>query len=179
MKTAFVDFVIGAFESMKKLYLKICLMVFPLLFLFQCLASAIGNAIARLFDYRVIDNDNLFMHITIHHIVQMLIAIIAIWMLHKRYQWSFNLKITFSKAGIKYTIIFFVVMLGYVFLSYFIGYGVGMIEPYNYELNTRNILGILGFQLLSGPSEEMLFRALPITVLLSMLKTDNHHKGSI
>jgi len=43
----------------------------------------------------------------------------------------------------------------------------GNIGMPNYPLNFNNIAGRLGFQLLlSGPSEEILFRALPITLLV-------------
>lgn len=49
--------------------------------------------------------------------------------------------------------------------SYIIGYKLNAIAPYEYELNVTNVLGSLGFQLLlSGTSEEILFRALPIIV---------------
>ena len=46
--------------------------------------------------------------------------------------------------------------------------------PYEYELNIANVFGTLGFQLLlSGTSEEILFRALPITVLGALICKDN------
>jgi membrane protease YdiL (CAAX protease family) len=46
--------------------------------------------------------------------------------------------------------------------------------PYAYELNVANVLGTLGFQLfLSGTSEEILFRAFPITVLGGVIGKDN------
>lgn len=56
------------------------------------------------------------------------------------------------------------------------GYSIGTILPYEYELNVTNVLGTLGFQLLlSGTSEEILFRALPIVILATLNSDDNKH----
>ena len=45
-----------------------------------------------------------------------------------------------------------------------------MLPVYDFPLNKNNILGTLGFQLLlSGPAEEILYRALPITMLVHVL----------
>ena len=137
-----------------------------LLFIIQTFASKIGGYIAKLFDYSIIDSDNTFMNISVHHIVQMLIALLVIFIIHKTRKLNFNLKPKFSKTGILYTAIFSFVILIYVLISYIIGYSNSAIAPYGYDLNAVNILGTLGFQLLlSGTSEEILFRALPITVI--------------
>lgn len=46
-------------------------------------------------------------------------------------------------------------------------YTSGQPLTYDFTLDQRNVLGTLGFQLLlSGTSEEILYRALPITVLV-------------
>jgi membrane protease YdiL (CAAX protease family) len=46
-------------------------------------------------------------------------------------------------------------------------YKTGQPIVYDYPLNKANILGSLGFQLLlSGPAEEVLYRALPVTLLV-------------
>ena len=137
-----------------------------LLFIIQTFASKIGGYIAKLFDYTIIDSNNTFMNISVHHIVQMLIALLVIFIIHKTRKLNFNLKPKFSKTGILYTAIFSFVILIYVLISYIIGYFNSAIAPYGYDLNAVNILGTLGFQLLlSGTSEEILFRALPITVI--------------
>lgn len=137
-----------------------------LLFIIQTFASKIGGYIAKLFDYTIIDSDNTFMNISVHHIVQMLIALLVIFIIHKTRKLNFNLKPKFSKTGILYTAIFSFVILIYVLISYIIGYSNSAIAPYGYDLNAVNILGTLVFQLLlSGTSEEILFRALPITVI--------------
>lgn len=147
------------------------ILAFIALLLFQRFASILARMIADLFAYDYIDSSNVFMHISVHHIVQMLIALLAIYFISKKYDIRFNLKFRLSKIGMIYTWIFIVIICLYVLTTYFIGYKTGAIQPYEYPLNAINICGTLGFQLLlSGPSEEILFRALPITIFLSMFK---------
>ncbi len=137
-----------------------------LLFIIQTIASKVGGLLAGCIDYMKFDSDNVFLFKSIHHIVQALIALAIILIFSKIKKESFHLKPVKSKVGIKYTIIFCVVIFVYVVVSYLVGIKTGMITPYNYELNAHNCLGDLGFQiLLSGPSEEILFRAFPITIL--------------
>lgn len=136
------------------------------IFAIQSIASKLGGVIAGLFDYHSIDKDNAFLWITTHHLVQMIIALLLIAVIHKKSGIRFFLRPKISKTGIKYTIIFSIAILGYVLISYTIGYKMNTIQAYPYELNVSNILGSLGFQLLlSGTSEEILFRAFPIAVL--------------
>lgn len=136
------------------------------IFAIQSIASKLGGVIAGLFDYHSIDKDNAFLWITIHHLVQMIIALLLIAVIHKKSGIKFFLRPKISKTGIKYTIIFSIAILGYVLISYTIGYKMNTIQAYPYKLNVYNILGTLGFQLLlSGTSEEILFRAFPIAVL--------------
>lgn len=139
------------------------------LFIVQTIASKAGGFIAGLFDYSFIDKDGTFMYITVHHLVQMIIALLFIFIIARKSGLKFFLKPMVSKAGILYTAIFAVVILIYVLISYGVGYAIGSIAPYEYELNAVNVLGTLGFQLfLSGSSEEILFRALPVTLLVSL-----------
>lgn len=141
--------------------------VMVVLLIFQQAASKIGIIIAQLFDYSRIDPNNTFAYISVHHIVQMILAIATIYAAYKLLYLNFNLRWSFSKIGIKYTVIFTIIIFAYVLFSYIIGYKMNSISQYDYPLNAANILGTLGFQLLlSGPSEEILFRALPIPILL-------------
>ena len=136
-----------------------------ILFVVQNFASKFGELIADLFNYTMIDKDGIFMCVSVHHIVQMIIALLIIFIIGKTKKLNFHLKPNINKIGILYTSIFTIVIFIYVFISYIIGYKLNTIAPYEYELNMTNILGSLGFQLLlSGTSEEILFRALPITV---------------
>ncbi len=134
-------------------------------FIFQQFASKIGGFVAGLINYSFIDKDNTFIWISIHHFVQMLLALLIIRCIYKKYGLHFYLQPKLNRLGIKYVFIFSIVILCYVMISYLIGYKLNTITPYEFQLNSRNVLGTLGFQiLLSGPSEEILFRALPMTI---------------
>ncbi len=149
-------------------------LVILFLFVIQTLASKSGGYIAATFDYTAIDKDGTFMSISVHHIIQMIVALFVIFIIEKRKGLQFCLKPQMNKIGILYTTIFAVVILIYVLISYVVGYAIGSIAPYEYELNITNVFGTLGFQLLlSGTSEEILFRAIPIIVLGSLIHKDN------
>ena len=143
------------------------------LFVFQNLASKAGGLVAGFFDYASIDKDGVFMYITVHHLVQMAIACAAIVLARKMPSrlgtlrgTDFHLKPRLSKAGICCTAVFTVIITLYVFISYIAAYRLNRIEPPGYKLTAANVIGSLGFQLLlSGTSEEILFRSLPITIL--------------
>lgn len=144
------------------------------LFIVQTFASKLGGFIADLFQYSVIDKDGTFMSISVHHIIQMIVAVALIFVISKKFDLEFWLKPRLNKSGILYMTIFAIVILIYVLITYFVGYSLNTIAPYAYELNASNVLGTLGFQLfLSGTSEEILFRALPITVLCGVIGKEN------
>lgn len=152
-------------NSKERKQTSIYIMSIMLVFVFQQMASKLGVFSANLFDYSSIDKDNTFLWITVHHTVQMVLTIIVIFIIHKKLGLNFGLKITVDKIGIKYIAVFSAAIIGYVIISYLVGYANNSIEMYSYELNARNVMGTIGFQLLlSGTSEELLFRALPITV---------------
>lgn len=141
------------------------------IFIIQEIFSESSVLIARLFDYSAIDKDDLFMWISVHHILQALFALMIIFILHKAKGISgFKLKPKLDKAGIKYTIIFCIAILIYFIAAYIVGSIFNSIGVYNYELSTANVVGTLSFQLLlSGTSEEILFRSLPITLYKTVL----------
>lgn len=79
-----------------------------------------------------------------------------------------------DNKGIKLTVIFCSLIIVYYLIIYIIGGITHTINVYDYELNKTNIIGTLGFQLLlSGPSEELLFRALPIALYIHFMKSDS------
>lgn len=57
--------------------------IIMLLFVVQTLASRCGSVIADLFDYTWIDQDDIFMRISVHHTVQMVIAMLIIIIIEK------------------------------------------------------------------------------------------------
>lgn len=151
--------------STKKRLLKVLLVIG--IFIIQQLASKFAGFIANLFNYNTIDKDAVFAWISVHHIIQLLVALILIVVLSKKLKLDFNFRIGNIKTGKKYFYIFSLIILIYVLINYIVGYYFNQITPYNYQLNSNNIIGSLCFQLLlSGTSEEILFRALPIPLLL-------------
>jgi len=119
-----------------------------LVFVFQQMASKIGGFAADLFDYSSMDPDNAYLWITVHHIVQMVFASLAILLLRKKLGLDFGLKIKADQAGTRYLLVFLSAIIGYVMISYLAGYASHRIALDSYELNPRNVLGTMGFQLL-------------------------------
>ena len=127
------------------------------------------------------DPDNLFLQVSVHHIIQMLCALVLIFVIRKVKKIDgFKLSPCFDTRGIKYTVLFCVVITVYYLIIYIVGSFTNTINTYDYELNSTNVIGTLGFQLfLSGPSEEILFRSLPITMLLSVLDSESKKDRAI
>ena len=168
-------------ESKKTSKYGVAALLFVTLFLMQFLFSRLGYIISRSFDYSSIDPNGLFAQVAFHHIIQMLCAIAAILIIRKAKKIEgFKLRPRFEPKGIKYTVVFGVILAVYYLAVYIAGSYTGTINTYDYELNSVNVTGTLGFQLLlSGPSEEILFRSLPITVMLSVLDPDSKRDRAI
>lgn len=148
-----------------------------LLLIFQQFASKAGNLIANCFDYKVIDEYGIFAYVSVHHIVQMLIALLVVIILNKKYKIDFGFSAGNRKLGQKYLLVFTVAVFGFAIISYGIRYFSNQTIKYDYPLNAKNVLGTLGFQLLlSGVSEEVLFRALPIGILPFWIGSDKERK---
>ena len=127
----------------------------------------LSGYIADTFNLSVIDPDGVFLWISIHHIFQMLIFLVLIFFIKKvKPELDFGFNFKEKKKGFKYVFIFIIGFLIYTAIGFLITYLNGGFVPYQHDLNLRNIFGYLGFQLLlSGPSEEILFRAFGITIL--------------
>ena len=162
-------------NSISKNKYLIAFVLISVLYAVQFLFSRIGWYTAASFDCSSIDSNNLFAQVSIHHIVQAILAIAAIFLLYKfKNIEGFKLRPKYDAKGIMYTVLFCVVLVLYYLTVYVIGSITHTINTYDYELNHTNVIGTLGFQLfLSGPSEEILFRSLPITLLLYALKSDS------
>lgn len=155
--------------------------LFVILFLVQLLFSRFGFFISQLFDYSSLDPDNLFLQVSVHHIIQMLCTVVLIFIIRKVKKIDrFKLSPCFDSRGIKYTVLFCIAITVYYLVIYIVGSFTNTINTYDYELNPTNVIGTLGFQLLlSGPSEEILFRSLPITMLLSVLDPESKRDRAI
>lgn len=141
-----------------------------LILIFQQICSKIGAFVADFIDYSAIDKYDVFAWISIHHIVQALIALVVIAIMAKFYNIDFGLKLGDKRLGIKYVLIFTASMLAYIAIISVGIYLGNRTMQYSYPLTYINVLGSLGFQLfLSGTSEEILFRALPISIIVCLI----------
>jgi len=136
------------------------------LFIMQIILGKFGWAIADLFSYDSVDPNKLFARLSFHHLVQMLVALVVILIIKTVIHLDFGFHLGEKQEGRKYLLIFTlataVVAVSYHVLMVVLGQPV----TYGYPLNATNTLGYLGFQLfLSGPAEEIVYRALPVTLL--------------
>ena len=137
-----------------------------LLFVFQQFTMVTARFVANSFSYDRIDPYNIFAWVSVHHIVQMVIALVAIGIFAKAKNLDFGFRLGDVKVGLEHTLNFSIIVLIYVIVNNIIGYFVRGFYTPDFPLNITNVAGTLGFQLfLSGTSEEILFRTLPITLL--------------
>jgi len=149
------------------------ILVIASLLIFQQFASKVGNLIANSLDYGVVDEHGIFAYISVHHLVQMLIALLVIIIYNRIYEIDFGFSAGDRRLGMKYLLVFSAAVFGFTVVTCVIRYFGNQTVQYGYPLNTKNVLGTLGFQLLlSGPSEEILFRALPIGILTFYVGSD-------
>ena len=105
----------------------------------------------------------------VHHIVILLLALLAIHILSKLFKLDFGFGLGDSKTGIKYVVLYTIVFAGITLVVHVLMKINNALPVYPFPLNKNNIIGTLCFQLLlSGPAEEILYRALPITILEHM-----------
>jgi uncharacterized protein len=132
------------------------LLYFPLL----------AGQVASQFDYPF-DPDGAFAWISVHHLVQAGMFVIFIFVIDILSPRNYGLRIGDWKRGFKYIKNFTLFFLVYTALGFAYVLSSDMFQPFAYPLTTTNILGQLGFQLfLSGPSEEWLFRAFGLGLLV-------------
>lgn len=144
-----------------------CSLAFIALFFVQVLAGKSGWAVADLFSYDSFDPDHLFARLSVHHFVQMLIALAVITVLGKLIKADFGFRLGDVKKGMQYFLIFTAVIALIALIYHMLMHVLGQVQAYDFPLTKKNVLGTLGFQLfLSGTSEEILYRALPVTMLV-------------
>jgi membrane protease YdiL (CAAX protease family) len=157
-----------------------CSLAFMALFLVQVFAGKFGWVVADIFSYDSLDSDHLFARLSVHHIVQMLITLAVITVLSKFIKADFGFRIGDSKKGMLYFLIFTAVIAVIALIYHILMYVLGQAQVYDFQLTIKNVLGTLGFQLfLSGTSEEILYRALPVTVLVYVFGKTIQIKGGI
>jgi len=153
--------------------------VFILLLLMQIALGKAGHLVAGMIPYRQIDPFDSFAEISIHHAVQLLIALLMMLALSKLLNLDFYFQLGDKKRGIRSLAIFTAAFAAIsVALHTFMALN-NQLPVYAFPLDERNVLGTLGFQLLlSGPAEEVVFRALPIVLLIRSFGKSIEIKGS-
>ncbi len=150
---------------MKRNLFKIALMT-AILLVSQQGINLISRMAANAFSYSTVDPDGLFAWISVHHIAQMALGWLLLWILGKSLDLDFGLRWGDRRRGIKSIALFVAFMTVYVGVGYAIVLS-GNKVSHDFALNARNVAGTLGFQLLlSGPSEEIVYRALTMTMLV-------------
>jgi uncharacterized protein len=131
----------------------------------------LSGAIADLFNYYTIDPDGSYAWVSVHHIVQALIFVLIIFAINKFKPLDFGFTWGNKEVGIKYVLKFTLIFGAGSIVNHIITILTSSFQPFQYPLTTTNIIGQLGFQLLlSGPSEELIFRAFAITMLALVIK---------
>jgi len=131
----------------------------------------LAGAVADLFDYQAIDPDGSYAWISVHHIVQALVFIVMIAAVTRHKSLDFGLKWGKKNLGKKYVINFTLFFCLGSLAAHAITFFSATFQPFPYPLTATNILGQMGFQLLlSGPSEELIFRAFAITMLALFIR---------
>lgn len=141
-----------------------------LLLVFQKVLGKVGGIFADLLPYERFDPDQAFAWVSVHHITEMLMALAVIMILSKLLKVDFGFGLGDRKKGTKYVVVYTTIFAGVTLVSHIPMLIYDTLPVYDFPLNKNNILGTLGFQLLlSGPAEEILYRALPITMLVHVL----------
>lgn len=126
----------------------------------------LSGAIADLFNYHVIDPDGSYAWISVHHIVQAIIFVFMIFAINIFKPLDFGFHWGNKEVGRKYVLMFTLIFGAGSLVNHIIAILTSTFQPFQYPLTPANIFGQLGFQLfLSGPSEELIFRAFAITML--------------
>jgi uncharacterized protein len=127
----------------------------------------LAGAVAHLFDYSTIDPDGAFAWFSVRHIVQAAVFLVIMLVIGKVSAIRFGFGWGDSKVGWFYVRLFVLIFIGYVVVSRIIILVLsGSLPVFWHPLTAQNIIGQFGFQLLlSGPSEELIFRAFAITML--------------
>ncbi len=150
------------------------------LFIVQVIAGKAGGFIASLMSYNEFDPYNAYAWISVHHIVEMIIALAIIAVLSKLLKIDFGFGLGDTGKGTKYLVVYAVAFTVVTLITHILMYINNQLPTYGFPLNKNNIIGTLGFQLfLSGPSEEILFRALPITMLVYVFGNRVYIRGHI
>lgn len=137
-----------------------------LLFTVQTVFAQLSIRIADMANYRAIDPLAAFAWISVHHVAQGLLTLLVMAALHLLFGLDFKLGLGDKRLGLRLVLIVTLGLMVYQLIIAVLFNALGVYKVFPYPINATNVLGTLGFQLLlSGTSEELLFRALPIVIL--------------
>ena len=134
----------------------------------QRVVSDVGDAAARAVDTSSVDPGGWWAPVSVHHVVQGLLALGLLLALARWLRLDVGLRVGDARAGWRAVGVvgaaLVVYLAGYHLLAALLDLAPAVAVPPD---DAR--AGYLGFQLLlSGPSEELLFRALPVAVLAAL-----------
>jgi uncharacterized protein len=131
----------------------------------------LAGLIANAFDYSRVDPDGAFAWISVHHIAQAVIFLVIMVVITQLSGIRFGFGWGDRERGFFWVRLFALIFGVYIVVSLIIAIATGTFQPFPYPLSARNIAGQMGFQLLlSGPSEELIFRAFAITMFGLFIK---------
>ena len=121
------------------------------------------------------------MWISVHHIAQAVVFLILMLVISKVSAIRFGFGWGDRQEGLAYLRLFALIYIGYVVVHRLIVLVLsGSLPVFWYPLTARNIIGQLGFQLLlTGPSEELIFRAFAITMFALLVNADQRFRGVV
>lgn len=162
---------------MKKLFGSIALVLLLTLLLLG--VPKLAGLIAGSFDFQLIDPDGAFALLSLRHIIMGLIILAAIGVISKFKPINFGFNWGDREVGKQYLKLFFLYFSLYTVGAYLVVLLSNSFQHFPYTLTATNIIGHMGFQLLlSGPVEELVFRAFAITIL-SLLIKDRLFNGKV
>ena len=131
----------------------------------------LSGMIAGFFDYQAIDPDGAYAWISVHHLVQALIFVIIIIIINKFKPLEYGFGWGNKEVGRKYVLSFTLIFGAGSLVTHLLMVLTSSFQQFAYPLTATNIIGQLSFQLLlSGPSEELIFRAFAITMLALVIR---------
>ncbi|HOA81816.1 MAG TPA: CPBP family intramembrane metalloprotease [Defluviitaleaceae bacterium] len=143
--------------------------VILLLLILQKVLGIAGSAFADMFSFEKIDPYKAFAWNFVHHITMLILTLFVILILKKLFSLNFGFGLGDSKTGTKFVAIYTPIIAGVSLVVHILMMVNNSLPVYAYPLNKSNIIGTLCFQLfLTGPAEELLYRALPITTLVKV-----------
>ena len=119
------------------------------------------------------------MWLSVHHLVQAAVFLVFILVIRLFSPLDFGLGWGRRKIGRRYVLRFTLIFSMYMIGSFALILITKSFQPFPFPLTAKNIIGYLGFQLLlTGPSEELIFRAFAITMLGLVRKEGSFQKVS-